>query len=170
MREGERFHSPRVPPKYVIISTGDTGIPRPREEFDQNVSRYSHGMPGEVRAAPRHAAPLLSPLLFSSFSSYSFLPFLAPVEPSASSCRLPFAATRIRFVAPPLRRLPSSLCPRLHRIGYNKGGESVGVLGVRTAPVRSAVPRTKSRSRRCAEREISGLRRSFSDRSRARPP
>lgn len=30
-----------VPPKYVIISTGDTGIPRPREEFDQNVSRYS---------------------------------------------------------------------------------------------------------------------------------
>lgn len=49
-----------VPPKYVIISTGDTGIPRPREEFDQNVSRYSAGMPGELRVSPR---PLLPPFL-----------------------------------------------------------------------------------------------------------
>nr|XP_012148225.1 PREDICTED: uncharacterized protein LOC105663504 [Megachile rotundata] len=48
-----------VPPKYVIISTGDTSIPRPREEFDQNVSRYSHGMPGELRASPCYPCAFL---------------------------------------------------------------------------------------------------------------
>lgn len=79
-----------VPPKYVIISTGDTGIPRPREEFDQNVSRYSAGMPGELRVSPR---PLLPPflrrlrflrLLRRVCSSHPFLP---PPSSHSSSVR-----------------------------------------------------------------------------------
>lgn len=72
-----------VPPKYVIISTGDTGIPRPREEFDQNVSRYSAGMPGELRVSPR---PLLPPFL----RRLRFLRLLRRVCPSHSPPPPPF--------------------------------------------------------------------------------
>ncbi|KAG7204937.1 hypothetical protein KM043_005326 [Ampulex compressa] len=50
-----------VPPKYVIISSGATGIPRPREEFDQNVSRYSPGM----------SEPKTQPLKFNKCPSNS---------------------------------------------------------------------------------------------------
>lgn len=95
-RERDISLAARVPPKYVIISTGDTSIPRPREEFDQNVSRYSPGMLGEVRA---HLPSLRSSLSAAScrFSPSSILPHLPLLHLTSS-----------------LRLLLSSFCPRLY--------------------------------------------------------
>lgn len=102
-----------VPPKYVIISTGDTGIPRPREEFDQNVSRYSAGMPGELRVSPRL---LLPPFL----RRLRFLRLLRRVCPSHPPPPPPFLPLTVLFERDRMRDRRLAVSRLFSRVGVSR--------------------------------------------------